>query len=592
MPFGDAINYLLRDDFTDTRAAGAMNGTPATPGPGSRYPVDTENLMSLTGGKLVFAGGKASPSQGDPANGWGSFGKVNGQIAGFKLNLPNTTKNQKVGFRNSLSNNPLRGALAFNASGVLRADDNGAVGPTVGAYTANTDYAVAVANQQAGNQVFIAGGAFPNFQLLWVSLADTSTPLIPVISNFDGTGGYDQAILRADSPFLAIPIASDGFSGTGALSATDGLGNAAGVAGSYGQGGAGKSWTQQAGTIERVGGKGQATALSGGIAIATVDCSPSTDYIVTVTLTRAAGEVGVLIYVDASYFVAVTHDGTNLRFKTMLAGVESNVDLPATFGAGLLQVVRNGESWEHRWNNVKIGPTRTVTQLNIFQSTKVGIYTSDLGNTVDDFTVTPTGSRGEHRRLNSLLDVTQPKLITFDGNSLTVGTTPVHDSYPAQCLASLGAGYFGINFGVYGQNIDSMIADAASEIDPYLDFARPKNILVAWEGTIVLASQSAAYAYAALKTYWAARRAAGWKVVAVTILPATAVDNTKRAALNTLIASDPTLYDALADVAANHSIGDDGDNADLTYYVADGTHMTATGYGVVAGIVKTAILTI
>ena len=38
----DAITWLLRDEFTDTRAAGAVNGTPATPGPGTRTVVDTD----------------------------------------------------------------------------------------------------------------------------------------------------------------------------------------------------------------------------------------------------------------------------------------------------------------------------------------------------------------------------------------------------------------------------------------------------------------------------------------------------------------------------------------------------------------------
>lgn len=41
----EVIHYLLRDDFTDTRAAGSVNGTPATPGPGTRVEAGDANVI-------------------------------------------------------------------------------------------------------------------------------------------------------------------------------------------------------------------------------------------------------------------------------------------------------------------------------------------------------------------------------------------------------------------------------------------------------------------------------------------------------------------------------------------------------------------
>ena len=41
-PKRSGLVYDLRDDFTDTLAAGSVNGTPATPGPGTRAVTDTD----------------------------------------------------------------------------------------------------------------------------------------------------------------------------------------------------------------------------------------------------------------------------------------------------------------------------------------------------------------------------------------------------------------------------------------------------------------------------------------------------------------------------------------------------------------------
>ena len=53
---GGGLRYLLRDEFTTDRAAGAVNGTAAEPGPGgNRYVVDTGNKLSIDNSRVYMA---------------------------------------------------------------------------------------------------------------------------------------------------------------------------------------------------------------------------------------------------------------------------------------------------------------------------------------------------------------------------------------------------------------------------------------------------------------------------------------------------------------------------------------------------------
>ena len=54
------LNYLLRDLFNTDRAAGAVNGTAAEPGPGTRTVVDTNGIVTLSGGGMVMNGTNAA----------------------------------------------------------------------------------------------------------------------------------------------------------------------------------------------------------------------------------------------------------------------------------------------------------------------------------------------------------------------------------------------------------------------------------------------------------------------------------------------------------------------------------------------------
>lgn len=176
--------------------------------------------------------------------------------------------------------------------------------------------------------------------------------------------------------------------------------------------------------------------------------------------------------------------------------------------------------------------------------------------------------------------------LIFDGDSRTVGGTNAAICYPRQFL-TLNSPYRPANIAVGGQKVSDMNADFATEVAPNCTRA----VVVIWGGlNDATGGASAATIYASLKTYWAAVRAAGGKVVACTEIDsqgasANAVNwhSTLYPALNTLIKSDATLYDGLADLGANAALQD---ATNTTYYQADSIHLNTTGYGVVAGIVS------
>ena len=188
-------------------------------------------------------------------------------------------------------------------------------------------------------------------------------------------------------------------------------------------------------------------------------------------------------------------------------------------------------------------------------------------------------------------------LVVFDGCSLVddAGVMP-EDGMPAQVMGLLPGGLDMNNLGVGGQSTQMMAADAATEVDPLYDVGRPANILVCWEGTNDLVYGSARpydawQAYRHLAAYCEARQRAGFRVVICTVLPRgrSAAFYDARNALNAeLRANWRSFADALADVAANKTIGADGAETDVTYY-RDTVHLTAAGYAIVAAVVADAV---
>lgn len=132
-------------------------------------------------------------------------------------------------------------------------------------------------------------------------------------------------------------------------------------------------------------------------------------------------------------------------------------------------------------------------------------------------------------------------------------------------------------------------------------------MLIAWGGTNDLYfGASAATTYSRIVTYATARKAAGWRVVILSILPRSgaatpgtfeADRQTVNASLladfptatgQTRITSGGAYADYFINIGADPTIGLAGQEANTTYY-ADLVHLTNAGYAIVADYVKKAI---
>lgn len=177
----------------------------------------------------------------------------------------------------------------------------------------------------------------------------------------------------------------------------------------------------------------------------------------------------------------------------------------------------------------------------------------------------------------------------FEGDSntaVTGGQINVPTNYTFKVVRAYSPARQGQNVATSGATISTWQTRAAA-VDSYRQPGRT-NVLVVLGGNDLIASGAAQW-FADFKAYCEARQSAGWKVVAQTILPRTTVGfNTQRATANTSIRNDTSFYDALADGAADSTIGEDADASDTTYY-SDGVHMTATAHDILDGIVKAAI---
>ena len=105
------------------------------------------------------------------------------------------------------------------------------------------------------------------------------------------------------------------------------------------------------------------------------------------------------------------------------------------------------------------------------------------------------------------------------------------------------------------------------------------------------AGASSADVYGALRTYCSERRAEGFRVVVLTVLPASdpvTFEATRLAYDAMLRSSWQGFADGLVDVAADGRIGDAGDNLDRHFYQPDALHLTNAGNEVMASVASRA----
>lgn len=183
-------------------------------------------------------------------------------------------------------------------------------------------------------------------------------------------------------------------------------------------------------------------------------------------------------------------------------------------------------------------------------------------------------------------------VIAFDGNSITFGSGTISSTYPSPATINAGlTEYDYLDFALGGQTSAQMQAAGATRIDPHLDLSlgAKNNIYVHFEMMNSLdAGQTVAQIKATVIATLAARKTAGWgKTIILTGLPrVTSTPNyeSNRQILNAWVVAGGSGADLVADVGNDPTIGQDGDQLNVTYY-PDGLHPSDDGHVIIASYV-------
>lgn len=395
------IQWLLRDEFSDTRAAGAVNGTMPTPGPGGARN-STSNNVAISSGEIVASGtgtwGQAgwylSPAL---ARTVGLAAIMRIKITGSALFMAGFTSTTDFSF-GGYNNNGITSASGpvFSARG-----NAGATSPALISISNSTYYWLAQILGASGRAILLYSNS--NWLLFWRDAIGSDASLYVGATSNSGSGVEATDFVRVASlNWLPVPLASDGFGSS--FGTTDGLGHPETTG--AGSGGGNVTWTQQVGTWTVSSGKAAAATLSGGVAVATVPLSTK-DVFAKVKVNRSAGAGGLTLrWTDSSNHLYAEHDGTNAYLKQVLSGSTTTlITAAATYSAGAEIVVDlNGTAGRLYYNNALVGTTSSVNSG--LTATAHGLRSTDTsGIQLDDFVVYAKGTGGEYSLLNRYVNL-------------------------------------------------------------------------------------------------------------------------------------------------------------------------------------------
>jgi hypothetical protein len=181
-------------------------------------------------------------------------------------------------------------------------------------------------------------------------------------------------------------------------------------------------------------------------------------------------------------------------------------------------------------------------------------------------------------------------VVFMEGDSIfeNTSTAPNGPNWAGQHAQTNPSGLIYMNNAVSGSNLTHLTTRLTStDLTGRIAVAVANGYKVI---VVVLIGANGIPTIADLETYWQALKTAGAKVVACTVLPredagdgGTAF-NAARATLNTQIRAS-TVPNAVADLAADASIGVNGAPTAGTYYQADKTHLNAAGHAIAQTII-------
>mgnify|MGYP001217212840 CR=1 FL=1 len=228
--------WILRDEFTTNRAAGAIDDTAAEPTGTRDVATDTNSKLTIGSGLLTFATGGAAA--GDPGLWYTQLTRVAGLTLIGEI-TPDGTTNASIGIGwDANQAGAQTNSLNLAADGYLQAVVNGGTAITVGSYTA-ASHKLGISLRATGAYYWAKLGADTSWELYWIGAADSGNNY-PSYSALGTSAIATSSFIRIPNTlWLPSPLASDGFSVSGT---TDGKGHAEGVAGGIGEGGGGLAW--------------------------------------------------------------------------------------------------------------------------------------------------------------------------------------------------------------------------------------------------------------------------------------------------------------------------------------------------------------
>lgn len=305
--YAGGIPWLLNDSFNDTLAAGSVNGTAATPGPGTRVVDDTSTNLSLSGGNAVIAGGE-SGDYGEPGLWLDAVTRAAG-VVGVMSYTGASGAIGRVGFDSTQAEGGKSGN-AYHVESVtdLRAYKGSGSALAVATIVATTEYYLAIVLKASGAYYFIKNGAFSNWTLLWVYAQPSTATQYLGIMNYSLV--YNSSFLRVPvETWLPTPLAYDTFTDTNGVSLDA---HASDTSGPDSQATASRAWTEESGDWDIQSNK----ANPDGAAIATIDAGQA-DVVVDLTVDGGtAGQPAICLrFADTNNYWFLQADRANNQLE-------------------------------------------------------------------------------------------------------------------------------------------------------------------------------------------------------------------------------------------------------------------------------------
>jgi len=557
------LRYLMRDLFSTDRTAGAVNNTPAEPGPGTRTVTDTGNQVSIANGAVRLAG---VCQNNDPYLRYASVPRAAGTVGYAKFKIATGKRMSDVGWMTAAN------ATAHSLWRTV-AESGGVIQPvsTSGLYLLDSVWhEMWMVQRTSGFFLYLNYGNGP--RLVFVTATGNGTPLVwgsRGLVTYDQDASFDAMHIE-ELPWIPAPLVSDSFNrANGAPGSTDG-------AGASEAGGAGAAWTDQAGVSAIATNALGFSALTGGVGIATVDAGTDRVF-VQVDVTRTAGNAGVVFwYTDTNNYARAYHDGTNVKVEAVVGGsVVGTIAIAATYSAGKsIKVALSDFDAIVFYGDTKINQYQKFTGLPL-GATKYGVYSTDTGNTFDNFVAWDAAPAGVGRTPALSL----PRVHCL-GDSISAG----YGALSGALHKKFNGAYVAVDNGLGGQTT----AQIAARLTQQVINQRPACVVILAGVNDAKSSIASATIQANLQAMYTAAHNAGIRVVAVTITPwkngtnwtearQTITDEVNAWILNTATNVDYRIdaYTALEDPGAPDALL-------AAYDSGDHTHPSAAGYTALA----------